>query len=94
MDWKILFSTFLAILMAELGDKTQLAVVAIATSPAAAASRWSVFFGASLALVVACFLGVLLGHVLLRIIPAHYVRYAAALLFIGVGAWMLLSREG
>ena len=94
MDWKILFSTFLAILIAELGDKTQLAVMAIATSPTAAPSRWSVFLGASLALVVSSFLGVVLGDALSRIIPPHYIRYAAAVLFIGVGMWMLLAREG
>jgi Ca2+/H+ antiporter, TMEM165/GDT1 family len=61
MDWKIFGSAFITLLLAELGDKTQLAVI---TMTASTESKLSVFIGASLALVVVTALGVLIGGVL------------------------------
>ena len=38
MDWKLVATTFVAIFIAELGDKTQLATMALSGS---ASSKWS-----------------------------------------------------
>ena len=60
MDLKILMAVFTAVFIAELGDKTQLATVLFASDKEV--SKLTVFLGASLALVVASGIGVLLRH--------------------------------
>ena len=50
MDWKIFGTAFVTLFLAELGDKTQLAVI---TMTAKTDSKLSIFLGASLALVAA-----------------------------------------
>ena len=57
-----LLAIFATVFLAELGDKTQLATVLFAANRAN--SAWLVFAAASLALVAACALAVLVGNVL------------------------------
>ena len=64
MDWKLLLSTFLVVFVAELGDKTQLAVLSLAAS---GSSRWVVFGGSALALVASSAIAVLLGEGVSRV---------------------------
>jgi putative Ca2+/H+ antiporter (TMEM165/GDT1 family) len=91
MDWKIMATTFGAIFLAELGDKTQLATMGMASG---ATSKWAVFIGASLALIATSALGVLLGDGLSRVIPPHWIQRGAGLLFVGIGIFMLWPRVG
>jgi putative Ca2+/H+ antiporter (TMEM165/GDT1 family) len=49
MDWKLLFTVFATIFVAEVGDKTQLATLLYASG--AEVSNLTVFLGASLALI-------------------------------------------
>jgi putative Ca2+/H+ antiporter (TMEM165/GDT1 family) len=84
-----MISTFLAIFLAEMGDKTQLATMSLS---ATGQSKWMVFFGAALALVASTAVAVLAGDVVARYVPAHWIRRAAGALFIGLGAMMLLSK--
>jgi putative Ca2+/H+ antiporter (TMEM165/GDT1 family) len=86
MDWRVAGTTFVTLFLAELGDKTQLAAVTLAASTK---RPWSVFVGGAAALAAVTGLGVLFGEGLLRAVPERLVRRGAALLFIGVGAWML-----
>ena len=88
MDARILWSTFAAIFLAELGDKTQIATLSAA---AGSRSRLSVFLGAALALVAASALAVLVGDGLTRWIPTVWIRRAAAVVFLGFGCWLLFS---
>jgi len=67
MDWKLLFTVFATIFVAEIGDKTQLATLLYASG--AEVSRLTVFLGASLALILTSALGVLVGAAL-----SHYVN--------------------
>jgi putative Ca2+/H+ antiporter (TMEM165/GDT1 family) len=90
MDWKLFASTFAAIFLAELGDKTQLATLSLAGS----GSRWVVFAGSALALVASSALAVLGGEALARLVPPHWIKRLAGALFVVLGVAMLAaSRE-
>jgi putative Ca2+/H+ antiporter (TMEM165/GDT1 family) len=75
-------TSFTLIFVAELGDKTQLALVALA---AKTGELWSVFIGGTLALWVVSLLGILVGNTLLRRVEPRRVHAAAALLFVLFG---------
>lgn len=49
----------------------------------------SVFLGASLALMAVTLIGVLFGGLITKIIPPHYLKIGAALLFLGIGGFTL-----
>jgi Ca2+/H+ antiporter, TMEM165/GDT1 family len=81
-------STFLMIFLAELGDKTQVSTFAFA---AESASPLSVFLGAALALVCTSLLGVVLGGLVGRFVPARIMKFVAAVVFLGFGVWTLVQ---
>lgn len=87
MDYKIFFTVFAAVFIAELGDKTQLATMLFAADKEV--SKWTVFFGASLALIVASALGVIAGSTLSQYLNERYLQYAAGLGFVLIGFWTL-----
>ncbi len=86
LNWKIFFLAFSTIFLAELGDKTQLAVFTLVSQSKAS---WEVFFGASLALALVTLIGVAFGEILTRYIPPLVMRIGAAFLFIGIGVYTL-----
>ena len=49
----------------------------------------SVFLGAALALVCTTFLGVVLGTAVGRFVPERIMKFVAAAVFLGFGAWTL-----
>jgi len=79
---------FVSVLLAEMGDKTQLATLLFATD--ASLSRWGVLAGAAGALVTSTILAVVVGSWAAAWIPARQLHIAAALGFIAIGGWMLL----
>lgn len=89
MDWKVFTTVFVAVFIAELGDKTQLATMLFAADREV--SKYLVFFAASAALVVASALGVLAGSLLAEYINTRYLHYIAGVGFIGIGAWTLYT---
>jgi len=86
MDLRVLLTTFGIIFLAEIGDKTQLAAMTMA---AQTKRPWAVFIGASLALTVVSALGVVVGSVIGDYVPLIWVKRAAAVAFITIGALML-----
>lgn len=86
MNWKLFGLAFSLLFLAELGDKTQLAVFTLATQHHA---PWPIFFGASVALVLVTFLGAFFGDLITRYVPVHYLQVVAGLLFIAMGAGIL-----
>ena len=88
MDLKILLTVFIAVFIAELGDKTQLATMLFAADKEV--SKWTVFFGASLALIVASGIGVLAGGVISVYLGEKQLHYIAGIGFIGIGIWTLV----
>jgi putative Ca2+/H+ antiporter (TMEM165/GDT1 family) len=89
MDWKIFGTAFLTLFLAELGDKTQLAVITMTSSTE---SKISVFLGASLALIIVTALGVLVGGVLSAWVPVDWLQRIVAVAFILIGLLMLLGK--
>lgn len=85
MDIKILLTAFTTLFLAEMGDKTQLAVI---TLSAASRKPMSVFLGAVAALAVVTALGVLFGQGAVKILPEGTLHRIAATMFIGIGVWM------
>jgi len=82
MDWRVLLSIFATVFIAELGDKTQLAVISLTCKNQ---SPLPVFLGASVALVCVTLLGVLGGQALATILPAELLRKLAAGSFVILG---------
>lgn len=88
INLQVLGSAFLMIFLAELGDKTQISTFAFASE---SKSPLSVFLGASLALVLTSLLGVALGGLLGRFVPERIMKFLAAVVFLGFGAWTLVE---
>ncbi len=89
MDWRILASTFTLVFLAELGDKTQLTTLTLATKSGA---QLSVLLGALLALALSTIFSVVLSVGLCRVIPAAYINRVAGLIFIIIGIIILLNK--
>jgi putative Ca2+/H+ antiporter (TMEM165/GDT1 family) len=89
LEFKVLFTVFASVFIAELGDKTQLATMLYAADKEV--SRLTVFVGASLALIVASGIGVLAGSVISQYVSERHLHYIAGLGFIGIGIWTLLK---
>ena len=90
MDWKLLATTFGAVFIAELGDKTQLATLSLASGKV---NRLSVFIGSASALVCTSLIAVLAGEVISRYIPPQYIRRGAGAIFIVLGL-LYVFRKG
>ena len=87
MELKVFFTVFAAVFIAELGDKTQLATMLFAADKEV--SKWTVFWGASAALVVATVIGVIAGTFISEFINERYLNYIAGAGFILIGALTL-----
>lgn len=88
MDPKLLLTTFAAVFLAELGDKTQIAVLSLA---AGAKSRWTVFAGASTALVASTLLAVLVADQVAKRVDPRWKQGIAGLLLIAMSAFYVWS---
>ena len=86
-----LLPIFFSILIAELGDKTQLATLLFATDPQL--SRGGVFLASASALTVSSLFAVLLGDQLMRIISPALLQALAGIGFIVIGLWILLAKH-
>jgi putative Ca2+/H+ antiporter (TMEM165/GDT1 family) len=89
MDWRVFFTTFSLVFLAELGDKTQLATLSLAAS---GRSRLVVFLGAAAALVLTTSIAVLLGAGLARLVPPSWIQRAAGVGFLVMGVLFLIGR--
>lgn len=87
MDSKLLLTVFATVLLAELGDKTQLATLLFASqSPSA---LLTVFVGATVALILTSAIGVAAGGLLSAYLNPKYLSYAAGIAFIAIGVWTI-----
>jgi Ca2+/H+ antiporter, TMEM165/GDT1 family len=88
MDFKIIGTTFVTVFLAELGDKTQLMTLALATS---SRSRWSVFAGSATALILSSLIAVLGADALARFVSPSSLTRLAGVLLVVLGVWLLWS---
>lgn len=85
----VLVATVIAFFVVEMGDKTQVATVALA---AQFQSIVWVTAGTTLGMMIANVPAVLIGDAVAQRLPMKQVRMAAACLFAAVGLWIILSR--
>jgi len=90
MNWDLFSVTFITIFLSELGDKSQLAAIALggrSTSPRA------VFLGTAGALLLTSLLGVLFGDGLAQFLPARLVKAVAAIGFALIALRLLWPKQ-
>jgi putative Ca2+/H+ antiporter (TMEM165/GDT1 family) len=87
-NWHIVLASAAVIVVAELGDLTQ-----ILTANLAAHYRqpWSVFVGSSAALVTVVGVGVVSGRALLRVLPLEVIRKTAGVILVGFAIYSAVS---
>jgi Ca2+/H+ antiporter, TMEM165/GDT1 family len=87
----VFLTTLVAFFLVEMGDKTQIATVALG-------ARFHdilwVATGTTLGMMLANVPAVYLGEAATRIVPLKYVRIGAALIFLGLGLWALAEAAG
>jgi putative Ca2+/H+ antiporter (TMEM165/GDT1 family) len=84
-------TTLVAFFLVEMGDKTQLATIALG---ARFTNVFAVAAGTTIGMMIANVPAVLLGDALIRRVPLKLVRALAAILFVAIGLWLLLQTAG
>ena len=84
-------TTLIAFFFVEMGDKTQIATVALGAQFQSVV--W-VTTGTTLGMMIANVPAVFLGNELIKRVPLNVVRTVAALLFLAIGLWLLAQTAG
>lgn len=94
-EWKLemnnleaLISSFLMVVIAELGDKTQISTIILSSKY----KSISVFFGSFLGLIFIDGLSILMGNIISIFIPINLINLVSGLLFIILGIYTLLFK--
>jgi putative Ca2+/H+ antiporter (TMEM165/GDT1 family) len=87
----LLASTFVTVFLAELGDKTQLAIVSISGTTS---RPGAVFAGSAAALVLASLVGAAAGGSLSSVIPPDALQLAASVGFLILGTRLIVRSGG
>ena len=85
--WRTFFTVLTTVFLAEVGDKTQMATMLFAAE--GKSSKWVIFAAASLALVLAAGMGVLVGGLIERLISPRTLKIIAGIGFIAIGIWTI-----
>lgn len=85
MDTKLMWGAFITLFLAEMGDRTQFAALALAASTH---KPWSVFLGALAGLAAALLLAVIFADIAGHYLPETLLKKIAALLCVAMGVWM------
>ena len=87
--WGPFFTVAVTFFLAELGDKTMLATVAIASQERSFIGVW---LGSTVGMVTADGLAVVVGHGLGKRLPEKMIQRVAAALFFISGLWLMFNR--
>lgn len=85
----LLFTTFVTVFLAEMGDKTQLTTITLSSTTN---KPLAVFIGSSLALISAL-LGALAGGSIANLIPAFLLKLLSGIVFLIIGINLLLQSK-
>jgi putative Ca2+/H+ antiporter (TMEM165/GDT1 family) len=86
MDWQLFGLSFITVFLAEIGDKSQLAAIALGGS---SKSPRAVFFGSIAALILASFIGVIAGGSIAQFLPERVLKAIAAIGFATIALKLL-----
>ena len=87
----VFMTTLIAFFLVEMGDKTQVATIALG---ARFDNLIAVTAGTTLGMMVANVPAVLFGEALAKKVPMRALQVGAALLFLGLGLWMIADLQG
>ena len=86
----LLFTTFVTVFLAEMGDKTQLTTITLSSTTN---KPLAVFIGASVALILATLLGALAGGSIANLIPAFLLKILSGIVFLIIGINLLAKNQ-
>ena len=86
----LLFTTFVTVFLAEMGDKTQLTTITLSSTTN---SPLAVFIGSSMALILATLLGALAGGSIANLIPSFLLKLLSGIVFLIIGIKLLASNK-
>jgi len=89
VDLKVFASTFLLIFLAELGDKTQLAVLALSAKEK---TPLTIFVSAVIGFAAATLLAVVIGTIGAKYLPTETIEKVAAIAFIVIGILIFFNK--
>lgn len=89
MNLTPLIASFVLVTVAELGDKTQIAVITLSSR----FKVFSVFSGAMLAFLLTAGIAVAIGDALTLVLPTFWIRIIAATIFLIFGLYTIISRK-
>ena len=78
----LLFTTFVTVFLAEMGDKTQLTTITLSSTTN---KPVAVFIGSSIALILATLLGALAGGSIANLIPEFMLKLLSGIVFFFIG---------
>ena len=84
----LIFTTFVTVFLAEMGDKTQLTTITLSSTTN---KPLAVFIGSSTALILATLLGALAGSSIANLIPAFILKLLSGIVFLFIGTNLLLE---
>ncbi len=87
--WKSISTAFILVFLAELGDKTQLSTLLLASK---SNSIWHTFLGSASALVLSSLLGVIAGSVINKYIPQNYIQTCSGIAFLLIGFLLVTGK--
>jgi putative Ca2+/H+ antiporter (TMEM165/GDT1 family) len=94
MNWQLLLITFTTVFLAEIGDKSQLAAIALSGS---SRSTKAVFLGSISALILTSLLGVIVGGSFAQFLPQRLLKTLAAIGFMLIALkllWVFPEQDG
>lgn len=89
VQWQTFISTFILVFLAELGDKTQLSTILMASHNK---SYLSVFMGSALALISNAFIGVYIGSIVSETLPTKYIHIGSGIAFMIIGLLLITQK--
>ena len=82
----LLFTTFVTVFLAEMGDKTQLTTITLSSTTN---KPLAVFIGSAIALILATLLGALAGGSIANLVPAFLLKLLSGIVFLSIGIKLL-----